>query len=110
MGRFRRNGVLIMVCFAIWLDRAQAKIFHFSREKMERKTLEVSQQDHHTHRKDHFDKEKVENKLFKDVAAELSTANQILLLGPGVAKHHFQNFLNEHHPVLSRKIVACETL
>jgi stalled ribosome rescue protein Dom34 len=48
--------------------------------------------------------------LFQEVSQQISLAQQILILGPGVAKHHFQNFLNEHHPSLSKKIVACEAM
>ena len=99
-----------MTCFIVWMDRENAKVFHFSREKMERKTLKSHSHDHHTHRMDNRDAERMEKKLFQEVAEELSSNSQILILGPGVAKHHFQNYLNEHHPILAKKVVACETV
>jgi stalled ribosome rescue protein Dom34 len=99
-----------MSCFAVWIDRTHAKIFQFSREKMERKNLGTGAPDHHTHAWGNEDNEHLEKKLFQEVAYELSSADQILILGPGVAKHHFQNFLNEHHPLLAKKMIGCETV
>jgi stalled ribosome rescue protein Dom34 len=99
-----------MKCFVVWIDRENAKVFEFSREKMERKTLKSHSPDHHTHRMDNKDSERIEKKLFLEVAEELSSDSQILILGPGVVKHHFQNYLNEHHPILSKRVVACETV
>ena len=99
-----------MSCFIVWIDRAGAKVIQFSREKMERKTLKSHSHDHHTHELDSQDMERKEKKLFQEVVESLSPASQILILGPGVVKHHFQNFLNEHHPLLSKKVVGCETV
>jgi len=74
----------------IWIDQAHAKFFQLSQEKMERKTLE--------------------HPCFWEVAEEISSNSQILILGPGLMKDQLQKFLNSHHPHLSKKVVACETL
>jgi hypothetical protein len=47
---------------------------------------------------------------YSGIAGQLKIAAKILILGPGVAKHHFQNFLAEHFPILSKKVVGCETV
>ena len=99
-----------MSIFVVWIDRQHAKLFHFSNEKMERKNLSSSHPEHHTHREDRMDDDQHERKFFGEVARELAAAAQILILGPGVAKHHFQNHLAEHVPALAKKVAGCETV
>ncbi len=94
----------------IWIDRGQAKLFFLSHEKMERKNLQSRQIEHHTHAQDASDRERKEHRLFIDVVKELDGTDQILILGPGIAKHHFQNYLMEHQPAIARKIAGVETV
>ena len=96
--------------YAIWLDRENAKVFFFSDEKMTRKNLEGRTPDHHTHLHDFSDEKRRELQLFAQVAEQIQEPSQILILGPGVAKHHFQTFLTEHFPALAKKIAACEAM
>lgn len=84
-----------MSVFVIWVDREHAKLFQFSGEKMERKLLQSSHQ---------------ERAFFSEAATHLKDASRVLILGPGVAKHHFQNYLLEHEPLLAKKVVGCETV
>ncbi len=77
---------------------------------MERKNLHSGYIDHHTHRLDQLDHAQKERALFDDVAKELTNAAQILILGPGVAKYHFQTHLIEQYPALAKKVVGCETV
>ena len=99
-----------MSIFVIWVDREHAKLFQFSNEKMERKHLQARHQDHHTHPVDDLDLKRRETKFFSEVTPHLSEATRILILGPGVAKHHFQNYLIEHFPILAKKVVGCENV
>jgi len=99
-----------MSIFVIWVDREHAKLFQFSNEKMERKNLQARHQDHHTHPLDHLDQKKQENAFFSSITENLAEASRILILGPGVAKHHFQTYLLEHQPALAKRIVGCETV
>ena len=95
--------------YVIWIDREHAKIFQFDAEQASQKNLSVKHTEHHTHRQDNFDHMRYESRLFADSAAQLKSAEKLLILGPGVAKHHFQNYLAEHFPLLSKKVVACES-
>ena len=90
-----------MSLYAIWIDRQEAKLFEFTREKMERSQIHARNPEHHGVN---------EHKFYAEVASHLAGADQILILGPGVAKHHFQNHLMEQIPLLAKKIVACETV
>ena len=94
----------------IWIDRENARIFHLSDEKMERKQLKLRHPDHHTHHRDHLDQDREEPGLFKEIATELQDSERLLIIGPGVAKHHFQNYLNEHQPFLAKRVAGVETV
>ena len=93
-----------------WVDREHAKLFYFSQEKMERKTFQEKHSDRHTHQIDDADHARTVNKLFVEIAEDIAGAKRILILGPGIAKHYFHNFLREHYPAIARKVTACETV
>ena len=92
----------------VWIDREIAKIFFLSEKKTARISLKGSHVDHHSHRRDSLDSRRQENKLFHDLLSELKNVQEILILGPGVAKHHFRNFLNEQYPATGRLVLGCE--
>lgn len=99
-----------MTAVVIWVDRQHAKLFLFSEVKMERQTVHADQPEHHTHSQDQLDAARKERKLFAAVVDRIQEARALLILGPGVAKHHFHNYLSEHVPALARKVIACETV
>jgi len=94
----------------VWIDRENAKLFEFSHEKMERRNLQSTHVDHHTHRFDAIEQRQREQTLFSELVTHVSEAPKLLILGPGVAKHRFQNYLTEHFPALAKKVVACEAM
>jgi stalled ribosome rescue protein Dom34 len=94
----------------IWIDREHASTFKISDGSMERKKFQATHTDHHTHRRDGLDYDREEPVLFAKVAAEIADSDRLLILGPGVAKHHFQTFLAEQRPQLSRKVLGVETV
>ena len=99
-----------MSVLVIWIDREHAKLFQFSEEKMERKNLEARHTDHHTHRLDQLDVKRQEHEFYSEIATHFPESERILIVGPGVAKHHYQTFLTEHFPALAKKVAGCETL
>ncbi|MGZ3695301.1 MAG: eRF1 domain 2 [Bdellovibrionota bacterium] len=94
----------------IWIDREHARIFHFSEESMERKRIRTGHTDHHTHRKEGIAAQKDEKALFIEAKDELASSDRVLIVGPSMAKHHFQTFLMEHYPALAKKVVGLETV
>lgn len=98
-----------MKYFAVWIDRTHAKIFQCSRDKIDQKMLSFNSQRPGPLHLDNEDLAHREKTLFPAVVEALSTGSQILIMGPGVMKHHFQNYLNEHYPLLSKRVVGCET-
>ncbi len=99
-----------MSIYVVWVDREHAKLFQFSRDKMERKSFESKGIEHHTHAPDGIDQKTRERKFFGELISHFQEPSKLLILGPGVAKHHFQNYLTEHHPALAKIIAGCETV
>jgi stalled ribosome rescue protein Dom34 len=99
-----------MSAFVVWLDREHARVFEFSSSKMERRNLTARHAEHHTHELDQLDRQTWEKAYFTDLTALLTGASRLLLVGPGLAKHHFQNYLSEHFPLLSKRVVGCEVV
>lgn len=99
-----------MKAAAIWLDRTEGKIFHFPRETRNDEIVRASHVDHHTHALDSLDRKREERKLFETLAQKLKDAEDILIFGPGMAKHHFQNYLQEQHPLQAKKIRLCQAM
>ena len=99
-----------MALIAVWVDRTHAKVFNFSPEKLTHKQFAAHTQNHHTHAEDQVEHQKQELHFFKEFTPELSIAEELLILGPGVAKHHFNTFLTEHYPALAKKVVGCESV
>ena len=64
--------------------------------------------DHHTHRQTHEDKESPH--FYAEVASHLRDADEILVIGHGIAKTHFQTFLTQHEAGLAKKVVGYETV
>ena len=98
-----------MSLIVVWVDRSEGKLFEFTRDGVEKSALHARKMDHHTHRTDAFDRQRSEKNLFEKIALNLGDASQILIMGPGMAKHHFQSHLVEQCPAVARKIVGCET-
>ncbi len=94
----------------IWIDREHALLYLISNEKMERQKFTHHHKENHRHVRDSIEKGLEEKGLFQDVGNALNAADQILILGPGVAKHHFQNYLMEQKPMVARKISGVETV
>lgn len=99
-----------MSYIAIWIDHKNANIFDLSENPAKKASLQVNQLVHHTHRLDHFDQNRWDRKLYQQIIDDISKAEKILILGPGVAKFHFQNYMTEHYPYIAKKVVGCETV
>lgn len=97
--------------FVVWLDSKEAKIFELKPKGIEKSHLKKSDIDHHRrHKKDIHVDSNVEH-YFRDLAVKLKTADQLLLLGPGLAKNHFKSHLESHLPdTLAKKIIGLENL
>jgi stalled ribosome rescue protein Dom34 len=95
--------------YVIWVDSEKAKIFALKTTGIEKSHLDKGGMDHHTHnKKDHHGDNGLEH-FFRDLAVKLKDAEQLLILGPGLAKNQFKTHLESHHTNgLAKKIVGLE--
>lgn len=98
-----------MATYVIWMDSEKAQIFNLKTSGIEKSHLEKHKGDHHTHsKKDHHGDPATEH-YFRDLAVRLKDAEEVLILGPGLAKNHFKTHLENHHgEQLAKKIVGIE--
>lgn len=78
----------------VWLNREQAKLFRFSEDRMERHAFRTNESDEDLH---------------SQIADKLTGTKKILILGSELAKNHFLNHLKDKHPILAKRVIACET-
>lgn len=106
-----------MKSYVVYLDQHQAKVFEFQKGEKHKESFSTgsdgrtghsSQKHAHGKHVEHPSPE--EKKFYHDLAHRLGDASEILILGPGLGKVHFQKHLEEHHKPLSTKVVGVETL
>jgi stalled ribosome rescue protein Dom34 len=98
-----------MTQYVVWLDSEKAHLFNMKSSGIEKSHVELHGADHHTsNKKDQHGDSHLEH-FYKDLAAKLKDADQILILGPGHSKNHFKTHLETHHTAgLASKIVGME--
>lgn len=97
--------------YIIWLDSEAARIFELTGSGIKKSVCTNSQKDHHTRHKNDLHEDPGSEHYFRDLAAKVADSDQLLLMGPGLAKNHFQKFLASHHAtVLAKKVIGLETL
>jgi hypothetical protein len=103
------------------IDHHAAHIFRDSGESRPQDAVGITPYDPHhfhhhlVHRKEaHYEGERVpeETSFYEEVAAALTSANEIVLIGHGTGKssavHVLQEYLKRHHVELSRRVKATE--
>jgi stalled ribosome rescue protein Dom34 len=95
----------------VWIDHAQAKIFHVGLTGADEMTLHPHLPTRHLHHKANSigsghtapDKD-----FFAQVTEALGDAGEILIIGPAGAKTELAKFIRAHHPAIGNRIVAVE--
>jgi len=95
--------------YAILIDSHNAKVFGFEGGEVTHHAYQRHEPEHHTsHAQDH---NKDSSHFFHQVAAHLTGATHLLLLGHGLGKDHFKQHLEQHHHQdLAHKVLAVETV
>jgi stalled ribosome rescue protein Dom34 len=97
-----------MAHYVLWIDSDNAHIFTLKDSGVEKTNLKREEINHHTtNKKDHHGDPSVEH-FYKHVAERVADANELLILGPGLAKNHFKTHLETHAAGLAKKIVGLE--
>ena len=95
----------------VWLDHAEARIFHFNAEEVER--LHVLPDKPHLHLHHHRGSmtdghAKEDQHFYHRVAEALADAGEVLVCGPGQAKLELVKHIEGHDPAWRAKLVGTE--
>ena len=97
--------------FVVWLDSKKAHVFAMKSTGIEKTIVSKNEKNHHTRHKKDLRKDNHAEPYYNDLARTLKGADQILLIGPGLAKNHFQDHLTTHEAhTLAKKIVGLEKM
>jgi stalled ribosome rescue protein Dom34 len=98
---------------AVWLDHHEARVFRIQRDSFDESTFKLDA--HHVRR--HRDRNASQaahpedaKHFFRDVAAALEGADEILVLGPSTAKLELLKYLGAHAPKVEARVVGVETV
>src|SRR5579862_6527810 len=82
----------------IWIDHREARVFHFNAHAADEAVIHASHAPRHLHSKagstsgSHVT---VEPEFFRDVAAAVGDAREILVVGPSTAKAEFVKYVGQ---------------
>lgn len=105
------NSVMPHYHAVVWLDHAEARVFQFGRDEVER--FVVHGHKHHLHHKSGAigsGKDAADTAFFAAIGHALEGSSEILVLGPGAAKLEFIRHAHKALPQLEAKILGVETV
>jgi stalled ribosome rescue protein Dom34 len=96
----------------VFIDRREAKVFHFSADDDLKLVFEHTSAHRPHHEADHEDatKHAVDDGFMATVVASLGTTGCTLIVGPGNAKFELQTYIVRTRPDLAVRISGVETL
>jgi stalled ribosome rescue protein Dom34 len=97
----------------IWIDHHEAKIFHFNATDTDQQTLHPDNPSLHIHHKTNTigsGHEKLSEPFLHDIANAVTSAGEVLIMGPGNAKSELVKHIARHDPKLKEKILGVETV
>lgn len=95
-----------MSYYALWIDHKDAVVYKFNADGVDEKKIANGEFGKH-----HGEKHKEIEEFYHTVAKNLTGAQELLVMGPGVAKDEFKHHCEKHnHAPLAKAIVGTETL
>jgi stalled ribosome rescue protein Dom34 len=96
---------------AVWIDHEEAQIFDVAPESFEVYALRGPRHRVRRHPTVTHERERpaAAQRFYRDVVAALAEADEILIVGPGLAKVEFVKYVHEHASALTLKIVGVES-
>lgn len=100
-----------MSYYALWIDHHHAFVYKYTAQGVEESKLEAAHHaNHHTHSAGDM-KHKEHEKFFHQVATKLADAEELMIMGPGVAKDEFKHHCENHqHHQISKSIVGVQPM
>ena len=99
--------------YAVWIDHTEARVFHFTDDAWDESKVHapIGHVRQHTKGPDGHKEHPAElQHYYHDVARALDAAEEVLVLGPGVAKLQFIQHAHKHDRALEPKIIGVETV
>ena len=83
----------------VWMDHQEAHVVMFDREHVD--VQRIRSRSHHKHQG------KAEDTMafYRDIALALKGTHEVLLTGPGLARHDFRTWCSAHEPGTAGRIV-----
>ncbi len=99
-----------MANYIVWLDHQEAHVYNLLPSGMVKENLKKHTHEHsNSHGDARADQEN--SHFFHEIAAKLKSPEEILVMGPGLAKSHFKTHLEKHHhEQIAKKIIGLETV
>jgi stalled ribosome rescue protein Dom34 len=95
--------------YVVWMDSKNARIFALKSSGIEKSHLKKSGKEHQSRHKHDMKTDANSEHYYRDLAARLKGADQLLLIGPGLAKKDFQAHLTTHQAnTLAKKIIGLD--
>ena len=97
----------------VWIDHSQARVFAVGEEDAEGQIVLTHARERHLHHKANSidsGRAPLDREFFERVVATIAQAGALLIVGPANAKTELVSFIEEHHPMLNKRIRAVETL
>ena len=94
---------------AIWLDRENAHIHKIWSDEASTEALHAHHHSHHTHSKNE-QRDHDSSAFYHQIADKVKDASSLLIMGPGVAKTHFLDYIRKHSPQLATRVVGLEAV
>jgi stalled ribosome rescue protein Dom34 len=97
--------------FVVWLDSKNAHVFAMQNTGIEKSIVSKSDKSHHTRHKKDMRSDSNSEHYYSRLAAKIKEADQLLIMGPGLAKNHFKDYLTTHQAnTLAKKIIGIEKI
>lgn len=87
----------------VWMDHAEAHVVMFDREHTE--AQRIKSRSHHKHQ----GKTEDLGQFFAEIAQALAHTQEVLLAGPGLARHQFRDWCTRHHAAVASAVVDSVT-
>jgi stalled ribosome rescue protein Dom34 len=97
----------------VWIDRREARVFHFSPTDVDKLVLHPDHPTRHIHHKANAigsGHAQADKDFLHAVAESVADAGSVLITGPSNAKSELVKHIDQHHPKLMKNIAGVETV
>ena len=100
-----------MNSFVVWLDSKNAHVFSLKTTGIEKIKVAKNNKDHQRRHKNDMRRDSKSERYYLELSDQLKGADQVLLMGPGLAKNHFKDYLTTHLAnTIAKKIIGLERM